>query len=345
MFSKYTHSLWLVAVFALLLSSCQKKDDPDPTPPVDYNPTYVKLDLPKWVPLLPKDDDNALTEEGIRLGRKLYYDPELHKNGVHACASCHEQGTSFSSNPGGTAVLAHINLGWSDAFLWNGKVEGSLEDIMLFEVAEFSETDVDRLGLNAAYAPMFYDAFGDSSITHESCSKAMAQFVRSMTSFDSHYDRYTYGDELPTPDEYYGEMIFNSEAGDCFHCHTPPLFTDNSFHNTGLDSTFEGEHQGRFLVTRQAADMGLFKTPTLRNIAVTGPYMHDGRFETLEEVIEHYNSGVHASNTLDPIMTKVGKEKGLMLSEEQKQQLIAFLKALTDSSYMSNSAYGPPQDP
>jgi cytochrome c peroxidase len=120
------------------------------------------------------------------------------------------------------------------------------------------------------------------------------------------------------------------------------LFTDNGFHNTGLDSVFDGFNRGRFNVTGEAKDMGLFRTPTLRNCALTAPYMHDGRYQTLDEVIEHYNSGVHKTATIDPIMTLPGKEMGLLLSNTQKQHLKAFLLTLTDTTILSNPQYSRP---
>ncbi|NQV52204.1 MAG: cytochrome-c peroxidase [Flavobacteriales bacterium] len=340
---QYFHSLFFGWAALVILMACNKGDDPiQPNPDPNWNPTYVSIDQPNWFPAMPAPDLNPTSLEGIALGRRLYYDAALHPEGSFSCSSCHVQSEGFTSNPGGTAVVSHVNLGWYDAFLWNGKIEGGLENIMYFEVNDFFQTDVDRLSVNEVYRGKFFQAFGDSTITRVACSKALAQFVRSMISADAHYDRYKHGNELPTPDEVMGEKIFNSEAGDCFHCHVPPLFTDNSFHNIGLDSVFEGDAVGRFLVSGNDYDKGAFKTPTLRNIALTAPYMHDGRFQTLEEVIDHYNEGVHSSYSLDPIMTKPGKENGLQLSETQKQQLIAFLLSLTDSTYVSNESFSSP---
>jgi cytochrome c peroxidase len=133
-----------------------------------------------------------------------------------------------------------------------------------------------------------------------------------------------------------GFNIFTTEKGDCFHCHSLGLFTDNKFHNIGLDSEFTSINMGRYNVTLKQADMGLFKTPTLRNIQLTAPYMHDGRYLTLEQVVEHYNSGVKQSNTLDPIMTKPSKIYGLGLTPTEKQDLVAFLKTLTDTTFTKN---------
>jgi cytochrome c peroxidase len=136
-----------------------------------------------------------------------------------------------------------------------------------------------------------------------------------------------------------GYLLFNTERGDCFHCHSTPLFTDNTFRNIGLDSVFTTVNSGRYKITHDPQDKGKFKVPTLRNIELSAPYMHDGRFKTLEEVVEHYNSGVKLSETIDPIMTKAGKEYGLKLTVQEKTDLVNFLKTFTDYTFISNKAF------
>lgn len=336
--------LGLVLMFSIL-GACKT----EPFEPIDpdvkvFNPTPKELIYPKWFPEMPLSHNNPLTEEGIALGRRLYYDPIMHPNGVQSCSSCHDQKQSFTvSTPAGqTAVLAHVNLGWSNKFLWNGKVEGSLEDIMMFEVDEFFATDLSRLQAHPDYPELFFEAFGQRTITSELCASALAQFFRSMISTNSRFDQYYPGKIQPTPAEVRGYEIFTSEKGDCFHCHPQPLFTDNSFHNIGLESSFEGQNLGRFTVTDDATDKGLFKTPTLRNIALTAPYMHDNRFQTLEEVIEHYDHGVQKSASLDPIMTKPNQINGLQLTVQDKADLLAFLQSLTDTTYTNNTSLSAP---
>ncbi|MBT3646737.1 MAG: cytochrome-c peroxidase [Flavobacteriales bacterium] len=316
--------------------------EPEPNDLPVFNPTRVELEYPSWFPEMPLATTNPLTVEGIELGRKLYYDPLLHPQGTMSCSSCHQQDQAFTINTSGTAVLAHVNLGWSNTFLWEGGVEGTIEDIMLFEVEEFFKTDVSRIETKSEYQSMFYAAFGERDIDEELCAMALAQFFRTMISSNSRFDQYYPGDIQPNADELEGYYIFNSERGDCFHCHAPPLFTDNEFHNIGLDSTFDESNSGRFNVTGSELDRGAFKTPTLRNIELTAPYMHDGRFSTLEEVIEHYDNGVHSSNTLDPILTKAGKEEGLNLTDGEKASLIAFLISLTDPTFTSDSELSEP---
>lgn len=341
MYLHWNHKVGALAIagilgIAIALASCKKGDDDVTDPDPVHDPTPAELEYPSWFPEMPVSEDNPMTVEGIQLGRKLYYDPLLHPQGTNSCSSCHAQESSFSIPAPGTAVLAHVNLGWSSTFLWNGKIEGTMEDIMLFEVEEFFQTDVSRLQQNDDYPDLFEEAFGERTITTEHCAMALAQFFRSMISANSRFDRYYPGTIQPTQAEERGYLIFNTEKGDCFHCHIPPLFTDNLFHNIGLDSTFTAENVGRAEVTGNERDHAKFKTPTLRNVALTAPYMHDGRFQTLEEVIDHYDHGVKESNSLDPIMSKPGKGTGLQLSDQEKADLLAFLKSLTDTSYTQN---------
>jgi len=239
-------------------------------------------------------------------------------------------------------VLPHVNLGWSTNFLWKGNVQGTLEDIMRFEVEEFFEVDVSVLQNDPDYPQLFQSALGSSTITQDAVSKALAQWFRSMISSNSRLDQYLRYEIGLTPSEMNGMMVYLTETGDCFHCHGFPLLTDNAFHNIGLDSVFTGNDQGRYMITGNSTDMGAFKSPSLRNIAQTGPYMHDGRFATLEEVVEHYNSGVRPSASLDPIMTKPGKETELNLSPQQKADLVAFLHTFTDQTFLTDTALASP---
>jgi cytochrome c peroxidase len=301
----------------------------------------MTLDQPWYFPLPTIPADNPLTLEGVELGRRLYYDTLLSRNGPFegfACASCHDQALSFTVPTNGTNVLPHVNLAWSRNFLWNGKVTGTLEDVMRFEVEDFFRVDVNVLRNHPEYPELFSKALGTCEITSTDVAKAMAQWFRRMTSTHTKYDRYMMGEVMLSPEEQSGAMIFISEIGDCFHCHALPLMTDNTFHNIGLESVFSGFDQGRFAITGDPMHMGALKTPTLRNIALTAPYMHDGRFQTLEEVVEFYNSGVQHSASLDPIMTKPGTGITLGLDPQQKADLVAFLHTLTDEPFLTDPA-------
>lgn len=334
---------YFTLVCAVVLTSCKKPTVPEPpsipksSTGVEYDPTPLSFDYPDYFPVMEITEDNPTTEEGVELGRKLYYDPILHPQGSRSCASCHDQNNSFTVNSlrGGRSVLHHVNLGWGTNFLWEGKVEGTLEDVMRFEVEDFFGTDVSKLQEHPTYPNDFYRAFGEEKITTELCAKALAQWFRSMISSDSKFDRYLRGEVMLTASEFRGFDIFNTEKGDCFHCHSTPLFTDNKYHNIGLDSTFSGYNQGRYNITGNSNDMGKFKTPTLRNIELTGPYMHDGRFQTLEEVVDFYSEGLVYSPTIDPLMKKV-HEGGVQLNPIEKQDLVNFLKTLTDTTFTNN---------
>jgi len=334
-------------IAALLASSC-KQDTVDSPAVVPPSATPLDLSAPWYFPQMDVPANNPTTVEGVQLGRRLYYDPILSTNGPMAglsCSSCHAQELGFTvpNSPAGFHnVLPHVNLGWSSNFLWDGQVQGTLEDIMRFEVEEFFAVDVDVLQQHPEYPQRFKNALGNATITQDAVGKALAQWFRSMISSNSRFDQYVRYETTLTPSETNGMLLYLTETGDCFHCHGMPLLSDNGFHNIGLDSVFTGNDQGRFLVTGDPADLGAFKAPTLRNIALTGPYMHDGRFATLEEVIEHYNSGVKHSASLDPIMTKPGKETGLNLTPQQKADLVAFLHTFTDPVFLADTALASP---
>lgn len=337
-----------VLIFVLLsiaVLACRREKDEELRPPVVAPNTPFDLDAPYYFPLLEIPPDNPLTVEGIELGRRLYYDTLLSVNGPfagHSCSSCHFQSNSFSVPTPGRAVLPHVNLAWSSNFLWTGKVSGRLENVMRFEVEEFFQVDVNVLQSRPDYVARFKQVYGQETITQDLVGKALAQWFRRLTSSNSKFDRYLKHTEILTESELSGMMIFQTETGDCFHCHGLPLMSDNSFHNIGLNAAFSGADQGRFLVTGDPSDLGAFKAPTLRNISLTAPYMHDGRFATLEEVVEHYVSGVQPSPSLDPLMTKPGQVTQLFLGPVQKADLVAFLHTLTDDDFVSDTALASP---
>lgn len=334
---------WIILLLlSFAFTSCEKEENL-----CEANAHPFQLDFPDYFPILNVPNDNPLTEEGIQLGRRLYYDPLLSIGGPNdglSCSSCHFQSNSFSvpTPPQNSSVLPHVNLGWNHNFLWNGKVTGTLEDIMMFEVQEFFEVDLDVLKNHGTYPELFKDAFGSCELTDELVAKALAQWFRRMKSSNSKFDRYQQGLEQLSNEELHGMTVFFTEKGDCFHCHGLPLFTNNEFHNIGLDSIYDPAVKDRSYITGSPYDRLKFKAPTLRNVELTAPYMHDGRFATLEEVVEHYNSGVLRSTTIDPIMTKPGKEYGLQLTQQEKNDLVAFLKALTDWEFVNDTVLSSP---
>lgn len=335
---------WMSILLLVLVAAC-KNDSRQELDDGVWMTTPEELQYPYYFPLVAVPEDNPQTKEGVALGRRLYYDPLLSAHGPfegYSCSSCHHQAASFTTANAGASVLPHVNLVWSRNFLWKGNVTGSLEDIMRFEVDEFFQVDLGVLQGHPEYPALFKRAFGSPVITREAVHKALAQWFRRLISADSRFDRYLLNQEQLTDDELNGMMVFITERGDCFHCHGLPLMTDNGFHNIGLDSVFSGADLGRFLVTGEASDKGAFKAPTLRNVALTAPYMHDGRFETLEEVVEHYNSGVKRSPSLDAIMTKPGQVTELGLTPGEKADLVAFLRTLTDDAFVSDTALASP---
>jgi len=307
-------------------------------PPRNQAPTPHAIPLPSHVPLtMSVPADNPTTVEGVALGRRLYYDAKLDGVSDRACAGCHVQQASFTSRRA-QGIPAHVNLGFSTVFLWDGRVEGTLEDVMRFEVEEFFRADLPALAADPVYPEMFARAFGPGPITSRRAAHALAQFQRTLVSFESKFDRIQRGEEAATEEERRGAAIFFGETGDCFHCHGTVLFTDHRFHDIGLDAD---PVRGRADVTGDAADGGAFKTPTLRNIALTAPYMHDDRYETLKEVVDFYSEGLRPSPTIDPLMQNVARG-GIGLTAEQKEDLLAFLHTLTDRAFTENPAFASP---
>ncbi|MFN8298917.1 MAG: cytochrome c peroxidase [Chitinophagales bacterium] len=318
-------------LLALLFTGCKK----DNKPITSFTP--YQLNIPKRFPAMQIPADNAMSMERLQLGRRLYYDTILSNDG-RSCGGCHLQQNGFTSEqPGAVPVLPHANLGWSSNYLWDGTESGTLEHMMLFEVEDFFNCDVSKLNNEPIYRDLFYKAYGIEQITSTDVAKALAQFFRVLTSGNSKFDRYRRGELALSPNERNGMIIFATEKGDCFHCHNEIFLTDNTFHNNGLDSVIDLTYPGHFAATGNSSDLGKFKTPSLRNCALRHSFMHDGRFTTLEEVVEFYNSGVQQNSpNIDPIMTKPFKEYGLQLTPEEKADLVLFLQALTDTSYLSN---------
>jgi cytochrome c peroxidase len=357
----YQKSTIVILLIAFILS-CKKDNVIVEESPVNqddlgiYNPTYIEVPSHPYLPPMHILEDNPLTQEGVSLGKKLYYDDILSTNGL-SCSSCHVPSKAYSESftgPNGMQILPHFNLGWYNYFGWTGGDE-ILDHVPLNDLADGniflnanSDSILNRFKRHATYKNLFYEAFG-IDITSVSVSErkkyiayALSQFIKTMVSFDSKFDRYLRGELSLTQQELNGFDIFMREdKGDCFHCHgspSNPLWTDNQFHNNGLDSVHTGMNIGRYSVTNNPNDIGKFRTPSLRNLKYTAPYMHDGRFNTLEEVIEHYSSGLKWSPTIDPLMKKVN-QGGAQLTLQEKIDLKAFLLTLSDSIFINNPAY------
>ena len=349
---------WLIySILFIVCLSCTNETS-------DSN-TYVPTPSPLLIPQLFEDTiispvipiNNPQTVEGIALGKKLFFDPILSVDNTQACAACHSPQNAFT-DPARFSVgidgsigvrnsMPLFNMAWNydEKFFWDGRVF-SLEHQALepvtnpIEMNNTWETVVTSLQQHPEYPQLFQEAFGTNPITKELATKALAQFERTLISSNSKFDRHLQGLATLTPQEENGLNIFMDETkGDCFHCHgnpNNPLWTDNAFHNNGLDATFSDLGLGE--VSGDPSDNGKFKSPSLRNLAFTAPYMHDGRFNTLEEVINQYSEGLQDSPTIDPLMKKVS-EGGVQLSTPDKADLKAFLLSLSDPSFINNPAF------
>ncbi len=313
-----------------------------------YIATEYIINYPEGFPTPVIPINNPLTNEGVSLGEKLFNDPILSVDGTISCSSCHLKSSNFS-DPNKTSIGFNGSEGfrnastitnsiWSNSFNWDGS-ELTLENQAFEPVTNPNEMNntwenvENILNSNDEYQRLFKLAFNIDYIDSVHVVKAISQYERSLVSFNSKFDKFYRGEGTLSSSELNGYAIFNSEKGDCFHCHGTMLFTDNLFHNNGLDSEEPFDDNGLGLVTNNPADYGKFKTPSLRNIEYSAPYMHDGRFSSLEEVINHYNDGGHYSSTVDPLMKKIGV--GLELTNQEISDLIAFLKTLSDENFIS----------
>ena len=323
-----------------------------------YFATPSSLDIPKLfednilAPVIPID--NPQTVEGIALGKKLFFDPILSINNTIACVDCHAPENAFTDSDkfsdgvdgifGNRNSMPLFNLAWNydEKFFWDGNTF-SLEHLAFVPVTDPFEmksnwADVEsKLQQNAEYPSLFEKAFGASNIDSSLVTKAIAQFERTLISANSKFDKFLLGELNLSPEELNGFNVFMDEAkGDCFHCHGSdknPLWTDNIFHNNGLDETFADLGLGA--VTGDPADNGKFKSPSLRNLEFTAPYMHDGRFASLDDVINHYSQGLKNSSTIDPLMKKVD-QGGVGLTDKDKADLKAFLLSLSDYDFINS---------
>jgi len=290
---------------------------------------------------------NPLTEEGFQLGRNLFYDPILSRDNTISCQSCHLQNTGFThvdhdvshgidGKIGTRNSLVLMNLAWSSNFMWDGGVN-NLEVQAInpitnpLEMDEKLENVVAKLQQSKKYRMLFSKAFGDEKVTSQRLLKALAQFTVMLTSSDSKYDKVMRNEAVFTSDEQKGYELFQSN---CASCHTEPLFTNNKFENNGLTIDAYFKDGGRIRITKDNKDSLCFKVPTLRNIELTAPYMHDGRFKNLEMVLFHYTEEMHNS----PTLSKQLKRK-IILTENEKGDLLQFLLTLTDNSFIRNPRF------
>jgi cytochrome c peroxidase len=353
---------YLCTALVVTLSSCSKYGNtPEPENTV---PTPVTWNKPAHFPEPVYDfSRNPLTEQGIELGRFLFYDGILSRTNQIGCGTCHQQEAAFTHHGHelshgvddllGTRNSPSVqNMAWNPSFFWDGGVHDldmlpfnpiqnpvEMDETVQNVIVKLKSTPLASSKKKVDYPKMFKRAFGSDDVTSERMMKALSQFMLSMVSATSKYDEYALGDvNALTSEEKEGMSIFKSK---CSSCHKGELFTDFSFRNNGL-VPIKINDQGRFGVTGIDTDLYKFKVPSLRNVGLTAPYMHDGRYHSLEEVLDHYAESVHKSNTLDPIFTKSEAKIGIDLSPSERQAIITFLKTLNDAPFIKNAKFSDP---
>ena len=381
------YSLFLL-VSLLCFSSC--KDDDNTNGPGVNDPCFSLTDIPftasKKELIIPQGYqpinqplDNEMTDEGVLLGRHLFFDPILSADSTFSCGSCHGLDGNYTDNLatsagidgifGTRSSMPLIDLVYAEnGLFWDGRAQ-TLEEQALLPVEDpielhdtWGNVEV-KLQRSDRYPEMFRRAFGiaeNCDITRDLATKAIAQFERSLITLgNSRYDDvFIRQIDFPTESELRGFAFFNDEDDDngafipdaeCFHCHSPPLFTDHSYRNNGLtfftdDTAMDIDDLGHYEFSKNTNDIGLFRVPTLRNLEFSAPYMHDGRFNTIDEVMDHYICGIQQSPTLDPLITNHcdPEDTFRFIDEQGKQDIIAFLKMLTDTTFFSNPDYQSP---
>lgn len=369
----YSHKKLVFVAVLLAFAMIWACDDDLPDSPgnggadltdIPYDPVPYSLPIPPNYPQMRIPSDNPLTHEGIELGRKLFYDPIMSRDSTVSCGSCHMQSHSFKDPDGISSgvdgrigrrtTMNLINVGYNTRNLfWDGRTT-NLEDQVSHPLEDINELDHDwkvlesQIRRHEDYPAYFRKAFGIQTVDEINrglISKAIAQFERTLiSSGNTRYDRALRGEVTLTEDELAGYLMFVDAVPDlpdaeCGHCHAEPLFTTFEFKNNGIeniDNLEDFPDKGRGEVTGVVQDNGKFKIPTLFNAAISPPYMHDGRFQTLEEVMDHYNSGGHRQPNTDPLIRPLG------LTEKQKQQVIAFVKTLTDTAFLNDPSFSDP---
>lgn len=354
------NAIFYTLVIFISFAACKKPTTPISTGLTPHTLSHTGLPTPTLPP------DNPLTKEGIQLGRQLFYEKEMSKDGTISCASCHLQAHAFADTArfslgvddlqGKRQAMAIFNMAWNNfEFFWDGRAHLLRDQAVMpiqdpLEMNETLDNVVAKLSAKDSYVRQFKNVF-DSEVNATNIALALEQFMFSIVSNKSKYDHFLAGEVSLTAQEERGRKLFfdpfvpfapNTSGANCASCHGGANFENDSYMNNGLDSFEDMEDTGRENVTNSIASRGQFKVPSLRNIDVTFPYMHDGRFATLEEVIDHYDHGVQFSPTLNATLGSIQNNGGLALSTQDKTDLIAFLKTLTDESLLTSPAFSDP---
>lgn len=327
---------WLFSAGFILLLSCSK----------DIVDNFAGFKKPAHFPEPTYAlENNPVTKEGFELGRKIFYEPRLSRDNSISCGSCHIQSSAFTQHGhdvshgiddrlGKRNSPPIMNLAWSPTFMWDGGIfDLDLQPFAPITAHEEMDENLPsillKLKAHPEYPGLFKKAFGSEEITTARMMKALSQFMIMCISANAKYDRVMQQKETFTADEQAGYTLFQQK---CSSCHAEPLFTDFSFRNNGI-AIGPNNDEGRYLVTLNPTDRYKFKVPGLRNLSYTAPYMHDGRFYTLDAVLDHYRSRVQGTPNLDPSLQP---GEGIAISDEEKIKLLAFLKTLDDKDFITN---------
>ncbi|MCD6066262.1 MAG: cytochrome-c peroxidase [Bacteroidetes bacterium] len=346
---RFVLNIGLVITIAAGISSCSVDPAIKPVLPADNIEQVVPAGWPQPVY---KFENNPLSVEKFKLGRELFYEEKLSADNTISCGSCHQNFVAFAHSE---HALSHgingsfgirnspglFNLNWNTSFMWDGGVN-HIEVQPLAPITNPVEMNEDmnnvlaKLNADGKYKLLFKNAYGDEEVTTERMFKSLAQFMGMMYSYNSKYDLYKRGEQGGNMDaqEMAGYQLYQQK---CASCHTEPLFTDYAFRNNGIAVNINLQDSGRAHVTADPNDRYKFKTPTLRNIMLTAPYMHDGRFNTIDQVLNHYASGVVQGPTLDPQL-----QSGIQLSAQERTELKAFLNTLTDYAFVYDTRFKDP---
>jgi len=368
-------SILLLVVLFSTFFSCKQNENPQPAEELKGNYPISEL-LYFGDANLPTD--NITTYEGVELGRKLFYDKRLSSDKTISCASCHKQELAFTDGKAKSngvnneqmpfSAMSLVNLTWNNRLTWDGKSKTLEQQAILpmenhKEMNQNAEITAQILSQTNEYPALFEKVFGSKQITPQKIAKALAQFERTLISKNSKYDKYLRGQYKPTQTELRGIQLFFTHpdaeqgirGGNCGDCHLGSLTSGSTLgfeglHNNGLDND-QNLKEGLFAITQNRFDKGKFRTPSLRNSAITAPYMHDGRFQTLQEVMEHYDNGIQKSQTLSTLITAASNDfitdpngkVNLFLTDQEKKDIIAFLEMLTDEDFITNPKFSEPK--
>lgn len=351
--------LIIVSVAATLFSFHHLSNAPDPKPYTLQYPPYFgnRFTIP---------EDNPMTEPGVRLGRLLFYEQRLSRGNSMSCGSCHLQRLAFtdprpfSQGVDGTFsrrnAMSLANLLWVKNLFWDGRSPGLEAQAVVpmtdvHEMGQSMEQSAAKIGRTLYYPALFDSAFGSPVVSGDRIVKAIAQFERTLISASAPYDQYLNGTRMLSGQELRGMNLFmtapvpakNIRGANCGHCHGTPKLFKELFHNNGIG--ISQTDSGRSSVTGQSIDRGRFRVPTLRNIALTAPYMHDGRLQTLAAVLDHYNEHVQPGENVSTFITQTTNTlhgKSLSLTDQEKKDIISFLNTLTDSVFIINPKFSDP---